>query len=317
MKNKHLLLIFGCTLFLGLLARYSPWFKNEIFNTDLVRIDSSKIERISILLPGQSELLLEHSDEGWVASQDDLALRTDDSLLTPILEALSVIRSRRIVDGAQRDTLGLLPSEAVHVEVYLKNGAKERFEIGKETWDNKLAATYVEIDKHDGIYLTDKHLRKVFARKINDFRSKVLLDFSPDSLSAFKIFLLNADTLHFQKRDTAGLWQSNKVATFVSAEPVQLWLQALQKLRDLPFATQAEERLSADDWLATLELSVSGAEEPIALHFFALGVARPSSKQLGVKYLLQSSQNPFSYFVLSDSFVVRRILEGPVPTASD
>ncbi len=316
MKNKHLLLIFASTLLLGLLARYSPWFKNDVFQRDLVRLDSTKIERISITHAGQAELLLEHSDEGWVASQDDFAVRTADSLVAPILTVLAAIRSRRIVQTTQRDTLSLLPSQAVHVEVFMKNGAKERFEIGKEIWEDNLAATYIEIDRHDGIYLIDKHLRAIFAKKIDEFRNKVVLDFLPENLKTLQIFRLNADTLYFQKSDSAGLWQCNNVATKLPQEQVQRWLQWLQQLKGLPFATHTEERMAADGWQATLELGMPDAAESISLQFFALGGYKPSDKRMGTTCLLQSSQNPFSFFALSDTALVRNILSGPA-TAND
>ncbi len=316
MKNKHLLFIFASTLLLGLLAKYSPWFKNEIFHSELVRLDSTKIERISITLPGQSELLLEHSDEGWVASQDDFAVRTADSLLTPILTALAAVHSRRIVQTTQRDTLSLMPSQAVHVEVFMRNGAKERFDIGREIWEDKTAATYIEIDRHEGIYLTDKHLRAVFARKMDDFRSKTVLDFMPDHLHTVQIFRLNADSLYFQKSDTAAMWQSNHLETLLPQEQVQQWLQALQQLEGLTFATHTEERQGADHWLATLELGIPDLEEPITLQFFSLGDSNPSTKRKGTTYLLQSSQNPFSFFALSDTALVQKIISGPL-TAND
>ena len=116
MKNKHLLLIFLATLTLGLVAKYAPWFKSDVFELNLLQVDSQSIQRISITLPGKSELLLEHSDEGWVASQDDFAVRSADSTLSPMLAVLQEMRSLRIVHSKQRDTLSIGPQLSIHVE---------------------------------------------------------------------------------------------------------------------------------------------------------------------------------------------------------
>ncbi len=316
MKNKHLLLIFCCTLLLGLLARYSPWFKNEIFHTDLVHIDSSKIERISILQPGQPELLLERSDEGWVVSQEELTRWTADSLLAPILEALSAIRSRRIVRTTNRDTLGLLPLQAVHVEVFMKNGAKERFDLGREIWEGKAPATYIEIDQHDGIYLADKHLRGVFSKQINDFRSKTVLNFSPQAIRAFLILGPNRDSLRYQKSDTAAVWQRWGQPGIFTQEQVEMWMQHLQQLKELPFVTDPGERLSGEHWYGTVKLDFLDSEESVSLSFFDIIPVETVPKQNLPPFLLISTQNPWTGFSMEDTSLLRKILTGPV-TAND
>lgn len=313
MKNKHLLLIFFCTLLLGLVARYAPWFKSDIFQTDLVRVDTAAVQRISITQPGRTELLLERSDDGWVASQDDFAIRTADSLLMPLLEAIGRIRSLRIVHTEQRDTLQLLPSQAIHVEISGDHSHRETFEIGREIWEHKQPATFVEIDKHEGIYLTDKHLRSVFTKSVDDFRSKTLLTFLPQNLQSVEILRPGIDTLTFEKSDTSAMWLSNRTEPWLAPEGVAEWLKKLHNLNGLPFAPHADEVHAADNMLVSISLYFAQSDVPTQVLIFDAGAM---FRRKSPVYVLQSSQNPFNFFSLSDTLLARKIWSGPV-TAPD
>lgn len=270
--------------------------------------------RLSITQPGQSELLLERSDEGWVASQDDFAVGTADSLLSPILEALAQIRSIRIVETQKRDTLLLLPNQSIHVEVLLKNGRKEHFDIGREILENKAPATFVEIDRHEGIYLTDKHLRQIFARSIDDFRSKVMVDIIPEKVVSFQILRPETDTLMCYKSDTSSLWHASYSSQMLSTEQVQEWLKNLQQLNGLPFASHTDERLAADKLVASITLELSDQEEPVVLQFLTTGLNTngATGRKKVPDYVVHSSQNAFNFFALYDTTLANSIL-APYP----
>lgn len=324
MKNKHLLLIFLATLCFGLIAKYAPWFKSDNFQADLVRVDTTNLVRISIQQPGQPELLLERSDEGWVASQDDYAVRTADSNLAPILTALSAIRSIRIVHSERRDTLLLLPTQAIHVEVSMNNGRRETFEIGKELLENQQPATFIEIDRHEGIYLTDKHLRRIFTRSVDDFRCKTLLAFSPENLRSLAVFRPGIDTLLFQKSDTSAVWNTGRVGESIPVEQVKAWLKSLEQLNHLPFAAHADERLDMENLAAVISLGMSTEAEPLLLHIFNTGAqnhpvstTKQSLKRQSLPaFVLQSSQNPLNFFALSDTLLAKKICTGLRPMSS-
>ncbi len=319
MKNKHLILIFLCTLILGLLAKYAPWFKSDHFQVDLVRVKTVDLQRLAISLPGKSELVLESSDEGWVASQDDYAIRTPDSTVAPIMAALAQIRSLKIIHSDQRDTMLLLPAQSVHVEVRLKNGHRESFEIGREIWLQKQAATYIEIDRHEGIYLIDKHMRTVFTKSIDDFRNKTVLSFSGEKLRTFHIVRPGIDTVYFQKPDTSHLWYGSTAGQLVLPGPLQQWINKLLELNNLPFAAHSDEMMSADNLAASISLGVKDLEEPILIQIFNVRSKTTPERSLGRSkahknlphYIVQSSQNNYSFFAIPDTLMAHGLWSGP------
>ncbi len=266
MKNKHLLLLFLITLLIGVAAKYSPWFKTDFFQTRLVDIDPTKLQKISLLVPGKSELLLERSDEGWVASQDEYALRCADSSIAPVLAALCDIRSLRIVHSNRPDTLLLSIPQSIKLEAFLQDGRKERLVIGRERLENGKPVTYIAVGEHAGVYLTNKHLRRLFSKTIDDFRNKSLLVLGRELPVGIRIFRQNIDTLYLQKSDTAAFWQSSLTPAAVYDQlAVTQWMKMLLQVNGQPFATRFDETDDAQTIAATVELDMPGLAEPIWL----------------------------------------------------
>lgn len=322
MKNKHLLLIFACTLLLGVLAKYAPWFKSDFFQTDLIGIEKNALQRISIGIPGKSELALERSDEGWVASQDELAVRTPDSSVAAVLTALEHIRSIRIVHTKRPDSLWLDEKNAIHVELLRTDGHKEQFDIGREMATEGQAATFLKIDPHEGIYLVSNYLRKVFTKSIDDFRSKIVWSVPAEHFRAFTIYRMGCDTIHFVKNDTGAVWTVMPSRVQVPENVVEQWLNLLQQLNGLPFATTQEERAAEDAAEFKVELETPGAEgEIIGLQLFGLSVTTTADStramRAGNKCLVYATQNSFNYFFLKDKALAQRIVDGPAIIAPD
>jgi hypothetical protein len=317
MKNKHLLLIFACTLLTGLLAKYTPWFKGDIFQTDLLRLTPNEVQRIAISRPGKEELLLERSDEGWVASQEDFAVRTADSLVAPLLTALSQFRSLRIVHVTQTDTLGLAPSQAIRVQVFMKNGRKEIFDVGRETQEQQQAATYVEMDQHEGVYLASKHLRQVFDRTIDDFRSKTVFDLKLENLQAVRIERPGIDTISWQKSDTSAMWwRNNRNELPQRKEQVSHWLGQVQQLNGLPFASHTDEGQAPENLAANISFKMMDSIMDVQLQFYQTRANVYHTKRLATRntpeLVVISSQNSAIFFALFDTTLAKKIWNGPV-----
>ena len=314
MKNKHLLLIFFCTLLVGLLVKYLPWNKGEVFHTDLMRIEAAQVQRIAINRFGKSELLLECNDEGWVASQDDFAIRTVETAVAPMLAVLAGIRSRRIVPTAQPDTLSLGAHQAIQVAVLLKNGRTDLLEIGLETLEDHQPVTYIKLEKHGGIYLVSGHLRRMFDRSVDDFRSKTVCSFTPKNLLKASVFRPGKDTVCFQQRDTSTWWELNHAGVFIAPKKLEEWLNQLQKLNGLPFASHHEEAYAAENPVGVVVLNLQNEDTPLRLQFFEVVTTNNggfSVRKRKPLFLVQSSQNVYNFFALSDTLLAQGILAGP------
>ncbi len=313
MKNKHLILIFLTTLLLGLAAKYLPWFKSEIIKTRLIEIRPEELQKISIQTPGHSELLLERSDDYWVASQDDLVVRTADSTILPILAAFINVYSIRIINSDRPDTLGFYPSNTILVEATTRKGRKETLRIGHETIENKHNATYASLGEHQGIYLVDKHLRNVFNKSMDDFRSKNVLKLSEQNLSRILLERVGRDTFQCFKLDTLDFWGSNRDDKFIAPSQLTNWLKSLHALNGAQFANNFDENDNQYSLAGKLELEYQNTEEQFWVNIYQRG----NGMTRKYPFVLQCSQNPFNYFEVSDTSLVNRIFAGPATTGHD
>ncbi len=312
MKNKHLVFIFLLTLALGLLARRLPWRMSEMFQADLIEIDTSALQSISITRPGSAELLLERTDMGWVAEQDGRPVQVPGSDINPMLEALAHIQTLRIVKTKQPDTLGL--DNTISVKTACVGGHREVFHIGKQTLDNGALATYVELDNQRGIYLVKKHLRDVFDKDAGHFRQSAALQFAADSISDISFFWARQDSVSFwKKNDSLSLWQYGTVSK--PDDSVQLWLRLLPRLNGSPFADYFDDSRARETLVTKLTLQSQPGATPLVLRFFYFAppdlpddLSNLGNQRHNLSaWVLHSSQNPYNYFSITDTTLLRRI----------
>jgi hypothetical protein len=254
-------------------------------------------------------LLLERSDDYWVASQDDLTVRTADTTILPILAAFLNVYSIRIINSDRPDTLGFYPSNTIVVEATTRKGRKETLRIGHETIENKHNATYASLGEHEGIYLVDKHLRKVFSKSMDDFRSKNVLKLSEQNLSRILLERVGRDSLQFFKLDTVDFWASSRDDKFIAPSQLTNWLKSLHAFNGAQFANNFDENDNQYSLAGKLILEYQNTEEQFWVNVFQRGRQYP--------FVLHCSQNPFNYFEVSDTSLVNRIFAGPAVIGHD
>lgn len=312
MKNKHLVFIFLLTLVFGLLVRKFPWRVSEMFQADLITIDTSALQNISINQAGVSELLLERTDMGWVAEQDGRPVTVSETDMQPLLIALSHIQTLRILKSKQPDTLGL--RAAIAVKATLNGGRQELFYIGRQTLEDDSPATYVELDNNKGIYLVKSHLRDIFNKTIAQFRKNIAVAFEQNAVSDISIVWEKRDSSAYWKRNDSLLcWEAG--ALRLPLDSMRRWLRWLPELNGRPFADHFDDSRSRETLFATVTLQNQSGVPALELSFFYL--APPDIPEdfsvLGDRqqylsaWVLQSSQNPYNYFSITDTTLLHHI----------
>ena len=315
MKNKHLVFIFLLTLVAGLLARRLPWRMSEIFQTDLIEVDTSVLQSISIRRLNAPELLLERTDAGWVADQYGRPVQVPQTEAEAMLQVLSHVQTLRIVKTKRPDTLGL--NDAISVQVHGSDDRNEMFYIGKQTVENGAPATYIELKNHEGIYLVKNHLRDVFDKTAEHFRTRTAVRFVPQSISGITFFWQKQDSVAFWNRnDTTALWEYGTLTR--PDDSVQQWLHLLTRLNGGPFADHFDDSRARETLVSTLSLKDRSDSTPLELRFYYFAPPEipddPSDLRTGGEgfsdWVLQSSLNPHNYFCINDTALLRRILYG-------
>ena len=315
MKNKHLVLLFLLTLLIGLAVRRAPWRDAVFFQNHLLRADTSELQRIEISQPGQSELILSRSEASWLAEQKGRSAKVPDDMAQNILAELANLRSIRIIKTTSPDTLGFSGKDVIQLRIYPSNSATEYLGIGAETMENGQACTFVQLLKHQGIYLAERHLRSVFSKTLLDFRNAAVIRFDPSGVRDFSIYGQNLDSLSFQKDDSTGNWIAVQVNRSIPGDSVQQWLAKIARLRKLPFADLFDESHANKTFLAEIKLGLEKSDESLSMKIYGLDLSNlpeelpegPLDKNQLAPYVLSFSQYPTNYFALSDTMLLRQI----------
>lgn len=318
MKNKHLVLLFIIVLILGLF-RYLPVRYRPVFHNDLIRVDTAALTKCVVTVPGQPEISIERAETGWAADQNGRVAPLPDAEMTPLLEALAGIRGIRRVKTGQPDSLGFNPGTRVKVQIFNGKQLMEHFDIGHEIITENQFATYLKLPVHEGIYLAEGHLRRLFARTLDDFRPKSVLSVSPDSVRSIGVWVARADTvIVFEKNDSLRRWTAKNFPYTLSNDSVQNWLGLLHRLNGSPFADNFDESQERDTRLAAFYLRTADNSE-LALQFYLLKPPNIPEDLSGMRgqqwhylpiYVIHSSQNPMNYFAASDTNLVRFLCSG-------
>lgn len=313
MKNKHLLLLMLVTLALGLLVRGLPFPGKKEVVRDLFRIDTSRVTRLTVLLPDQPEMNFERTDAGWTATQLVRSLPVAPRRMQQMLGLLSAPHSLRIVklSPAEQQAAGLGPDRAIQVDVYAGAGRIERFWLGHETPE---AATFVRLDQHNGLYSLDGAFRSAFDISLDALRNAPAFR-TPQTLPDRIAFSgRDAVPLSFALDTASGRWTAPHRS--VDADSVRRWLGYLDRLANTRYADFFDDSRSAEAFWAQITLETTDpAAQPLVLKFYRflppeapeeIELLRASRQKLA-EYVMTSSDAPGSYFALDDSLTVHRV----------
>lgn len=319
MKNKHLVLLFLLVLIIGLLSRHLPVRYRSFFQSELIRVDTAEMTKCVLLAPGQPELVLERTENGWAADQDGRVAPVAQEDMAPLLATLAGIHSFRRVKTGRPDTLGFTTDKLLRVRVFHQNRLVEYFELGDETLEENQPLTYLQLPLHNGVYLAPGHLRRIFARSLDDFRPKMLSRLSMDAIRRIGILNQSADTLVvFEKNDSLQRWISRDRQFTLRDDSVQLWLGLFNRLNNSPFADNFDESQARETRVATLLLETADSVR-LTFQFYALTppnlpedlseLRRQRVRTLPV-YVMHSSENPLNYFAATDTNLVHFLCYG-------
>lgn len=315
MKNKHLVLIFLLTLLIGLSVRRAPWLNATFFKANLLKLDTASVQQLRVMLPGQPPLYLLRGDETWSAEQNERSVAVHPQISGQMLAALADMHSIRVVKTSKPDTLGFAPATVIQLQFTTAQQRDESLLIGWESIENGHPATYVQLPNHEGIYLVEEHLRKIFLKKLSDFRDPGIARFQPRNVVRISVTGPGVDSLMVQRNDSTGAWENTTLGVDIPFERVHGWLSSIVRLKNLPFADLFDESRAKEAMYAQLRLQFEGTSEPLILDIYQwkppnLPEEMPKEPEPNYQlypFVLHSSQNPTNFFSLPDTSTLRQL----------
>ncbi len=312
MKNKHLVLIFMSVLLLGLILRQMPWHCQETVGAPLVKLPAEDIYRIRINRADGTELLLERTPSGWTAEQSGRIVFLHPDTAQNLLRLLTQPIPLKQLDATDRRAL-TADDAPLFVHVHAERRSTLSLQIGPQLPTPAGPQTLVRFAQNKSLYRAHGALRTPFDRTLDDFRNRQILPLTLHPICRIELQRPN---------DSIFVWEGNHhsdSAELALPPNLQLWLNSVAQLSELPFADFFDESREKERLLLSAVLT-SCTGQVLTLRFFALQPPDlPEDIELLLRqrirvlprYVLHSSINPTNYFALLDAEIGDRICKGP------
>jgi len=313
MKNKHLVLVFFSVLLLGLVLRRLPLRYRTLFESSLFRWEEKDVTRMKISALGRPDLLFERIDQGWGLEQEARTTVVPERVVSEMLDLLTEMQSFELIKTGRPDTLGLVPDKTLFVRLFQGKHTLETLEIGDEGKSPAGACTYIRLPEHGGVYRVPGHLRRYFARTLQDFRSKTIVSMQPDAVRRIELSWPGETPVVLERQDS--LWSLvADMPARVSFDTMRAWLVLFDRLKNSPFADYFDESSEAETLFASITFEAEDTTETLRIFYLEPPEVPEEPADLRRKdrtilsaYVAHSSTNPHNYFALPDTSLARAL----------
>lgn len=302
LRNLVLFLLFGGLLF-GAYSLYHSQTSKPL-RADMIAVDTALISRLRIHpKDGQARVIeLQREADEWIVSNGQLHLRA----LTPPVEALlRNLVQITTVDVAAHDEpswldYGLATGQAVRVEVYEQGRLTEDFWIGQTSTQKPDGLAYIRVHNEPEVYTVQGLETYPFFQEFPIYRSKTLLALpAEEAIDSFS-FQYPDTTFTFVRQGQE--WQIDG-KPIADAGPIRNYLANLRNVHADIYVDDFDHNLAADKKYCSLLLYLPQSEQPILVHAY-----RDTLREH--PFILQSSQNPGSWFGSDSSGIYSRLFWG-------
>lgn len=299
-KNTFLIAVLVILVLLYLSTNYFKKNSSTSFDPEIVKLDSSRIGKITIYPPAkekQEPLILDRSSGQWEAAQGEIVSKADPSKLRSALGQLLGMEAQRLVAKTKDKwaTYELGDSLARKVVIQEKgSGATTVLYFGKTSYGQAATtaygrgapsgATYFRVNDNPETYALDLGLANTFSSPFNSWRNPQFLKVDKDQV--MELEFENLDRPGFVLKKVDSLWSIS--GSEPDAPKVSQYLNSLGSQRSSQFVDGFNP---TDKSLHTLTIKGPSMEEVVLRAY-----AQPEEN----KFVLNSSQHPEVY-VESDS----------------
>lgn len=301
MNNRRLfiaLIALVGVLLLGKIFRGNP---SGSFDPELIRVDTSRVDRIIFKTGGTQpeEFEIRRSADGWQASKDKMMIKVSASQMQNILSPLVLLTASRLVsrDTTRYAEYEISKAQASEVIVYTGKKVVADLRLGGFRFDqaSRTASTYVRKAKGPEVYLIDGFSTMGLKARFDQFRDKSLLKLRAEDITSIQWSDAAGRKEVVQQEDGAWYYAGMEA---VDSMAFATYLQALTSAQGLEFSD-----VTSSDGLALAEkITLFGHNmlDPATIEAYI-------SDDADQPFLIHSSINPDAFFRADSTGLYRRL----------
>lgn len=281
--NKQLLITFAglAVLYLGIVAFGGR--TNRTFQKTIAAVDTSLVSKIIIHPPQKPMVELEKVSGTWRLKLSDgntAPIQTNN--LKSALGGLSLLEASQLVSRDEEDWAEYKVDSA-GTQVQLFQGAEKVLDVILGNFTYRTAGmNYLRLEGEEDTYLVEGYLEGNFNKEAQAWRENKLSEFT--ATDVLGIGFATGDTASFQiSKDSTQQWIMTGVALPLDQTEVSSYLSTLGSLKGTNFVDRSPSSMSP-----AMQLSIQTSSKGI--------IEVKAFSDAEHEYLIQSSQNPESYF---------------------
>jgi Domain of unknown function (DUF4340) len=289
-SSKNLLFIFLILLILAaIFVYYDSTTEVRTFKKDIVNIDTAKVTSLSIYskATNHKEVKLFKQGNYWMVQlENNKSVPAEASKIKNLINSLAQIKTSSVAGQDESKWAEFqVDTSGTRVKVFEGNDNTLDMVIGKFSYQQQTRSmsSYVRVKGDNNIYEVAQFMGFSFNQKPDAFRNNYIVN---DDMKNWKSvsYTYPADSSFTLIKDTLGHWSINNIQT--DSVKTANFLRTLSHLMGNEFVDNPDQSLLGKATYSVSILSSANEGEPKTIDVSAFGN----------QFLLNSSQNPESYF---------------------
>lgn len=321
MNNRSLLIILVALGAIYALTQLFAKKKEGSFNTELIRIDTSKVTSITIIPKEKSpEIILKKEENAWIASNGTLSVKAIPSSVSGLLSNIELINTSRIVAKSQEKwaDFEVDDQKGTRIKIYSNNTLLEDFIVGRFTYsqppggfnqqqpnfNNMSFTSYLRLADQDEVYAVDGMISMSLGNQnFDSFRDKKLFSFGAAArINAIEVSN-NRDSSHITMQLQGNTWMLNNTQVLDSLKMAN-FITNINNLTGIEFADDFDELKAKSMLEKTITFKGDNLPESIVVEsYYDTTRTKP--------FVLRSNKNQ-AFFSSDSSGIFGRLFKDPV-----
>ncbi len=300
MNNKTLGIAFGVLLLIYLIIKFAGGNKERSFDPEILSVDTSQVNKISIAPANGSPFELVRSADGWILNVDGKTHEATTSSVKGLLANVGSVKADRVVsknpdrfaDYNANDSLGTL------IELYNGSNLLGGVVVGRFSFNQatRNGISYLRPADKQEVYSVDGFLSMSLSQDHNSYRNKEILALNRDDLTRISISALGENHTLSKMGDD---WQRGDGQNMDSTQMAG-YINTLGSVNGATFLE--DPSLGVGPEIGEVVFEGNNIPQPIKISIY-------TAQDTTQDFVVHSSANEDAYFFSDSSGVYNRIVE--------
>lgn len=302
MNSRTFLSLITLALLIYGASHFFPLQKNKAFKIELIKIKPDAVSTISIKIPKEEDFILTRSENGWIASKENLNIKVLQPKVKKLLKALQLIETEQIVAYKKEKwpNFKVNTSSGTQIQIYENDIQTKDFILGQL---NSKDTAYLRFSDEVEVYAIDGSHMASIGKSFDNYRNKTFLSIAASAeIAEIK---LNTEQDTFDLKFTENGWVLNEVQTIDSAAIVE-YLVHLSHIEADRFADDFDELKARELPMTQLNIITQDPTEVIEIQCFS------DSLHAERDFVLHNRSFPDQYFASDSAGLYQLLIDGLV-----